>query len=233
MKKETMVAWINEGNLSIPQGLFRYYTQIGLNEEECMVLLQVNAFIEQGNPFPTPEQLSARMTLSAQTCTTLLRSLVKKGAITINEHEDIESHLYSESYSLDPLWEKLLELYGAEKEAKGTTQSDENLYTTFEKEFGRPLSPIECESLAMWIDQDGYEPLLIKAALRESVISGKLNFRYIDRILFEWNKNGVKTVEQAKTYGQKFRRYQQQPRSGEENKKRKKSSFPFYNWLEK
>lgn len=35
------------------------------------------------------------------------------------------------------------------------------------------------------------------------------NFRYIDRILFEWKKNGIKTVDQAQNQGRKFRANQQ------------------------
>lgn len=61
----------------------------------------------------------------------------------------------------------------------------------------------------MWEDQDQHHPNLIQAALREAVMSGKLNFRYIDRILFEWKKNGIKTVDQAQNQGQKFRANQQ------------------------
>ena len=57
--------------------------------------------------------------------------------------------------------------------------------------------------------QDQHHPNLIQAALREAVMSGKLNFRYIDRILFEWKKNGIKTVDQAQNQGQKFRANQQ------------------------
>ncbi|GAA3327383.1 hypothetical protein GCM10020331_067100 [Ectobacillus funiculus] len=56
----------------------------------------------------------------------------------------------------------------------------------------------------MWQDQDHHTPVIIQTALREAVLSGKLNFRYIDRILFEWKKKtGSKTVEQAQQYGQK------------------------------
>ncbi len=56
----------------------------------------------------------------------------------------------------------------------------------------------------MWMDQDEHDPTIIKAALREAVLSGKLNFRYIDRILFEWKKNGIKTIEQAQQHAKSF-----------------------------
>ncbi len=109
-----------------------------------------------------------------------------------------------------------------QKEEELTTMfvNENNLYTIFEQEFGRPLSPLECETLAMWIDQDEHDASIIKAALREAVISGKLNFRYIDRILFEWKKNNIQTVEQARQQGNKFRQYQ---RKQIPNKKAKSS----------
>ena len=44
----------------------------------------------------------------------------------------------------------------------------------------------------MWEDRDQHHPNLIQAALREAVMSGKLNFRYIDRILFEWKRMVLK-----------------------------------------
>ena len=70
-----------------------------------------------------------------------------------------------------------------------------------------------------------------KAALKEAVMSGKLNFRYIDRILFEWKKNGIKTIEQAKNQGRKFRQKQLQNRKTH-NEVQKPAAIPFYNWLE-
>jgi DNA replication protein len=105
-----------------------------------------------------------------------------------------------------------------------------DLYTCFEKEFGRPLSPFECETLGMWMDDDHHDPVIIKAGLKEAVMSGKLNFRYIDRILFEWKKNGINTIEQAKNQGRKFRQKQSlKPNVKDESQH---SSVPFYNWLE-
>ncbi len=40
-----------------------------------------------------------------------------------------------------------------EEEQKEIKQLQVNLYTVFEKEFGRPLSPFECETLRMWEDR--------------------------------------------------------------------------------
>ncbi|MBU8907288.1 DnaD domain-containing protein [Desertibacillus haloalkaliphilus] len=232
MSNKIMVQWMAAGHLSISKMLLQYYTKLGINEEELVLLLHVQAFIEDGHSFPTPHDISERMSLTEMECAEKLRLLVKKGYLDLLEQQD-DHQLLSESYSLEPLWEKLISMLRShEGEATDKKKQDEeiNLFQLFEKEFSRPLSPIECETLSMWLDQDQHEAILIKAALKEAVVSGKLNFRYIDRILFEWKKNGIRTVEQAKAYGEKFRKNQgkryQQPERVQPN------TFPTYNWLE-
>ncbi|MNI86948.1 DNA replication protein DnaD [compost metagenome] len=64
---------------------------------------------------------------------------------------------------------------------------------------------MELEMISGWLDQDRFPEDLILAALKEAVFAGKVHFRYIDRILLEWQRNRVLTVEQAKEHRQKFR----------------------------
>ncbi|HET7629298.1 MAG TPA: DnaD domain-containing protein [Bacillales bacterium] len=231
MKREKMIEWMTEGHFTIPKVLFNHYTDIGLNEEECMLLLQVHAFQAEGNRFPTPKQLAEGMTFSSEKCASLLRVLIKqKGVLSLKQHRDETNGVYSDSYSLEPLWEKLLSYYFEADQPAQATPQNEDVFTLFEKEFGRPMSPLECESISMWLDDDGHSPTIIKSALKEAVMAGKLNFRYIDRILLEWKKNGIRTPEQAKRYGENFRRTN---RNAPSNGSDKKEPFPFYNWLEK
>ncbi len=230
--KSNLLAWLEEGNITIPNLLFSEYGNLNLNETELVLLLNILTFIEKGNHFPTPEEISSRMTISISDCNELLRRMIQRGFLEITDGYSNEGIRY-EKYSVKPLWEKLVEQYlmNHHNEQKGMKKSEEtDLYTCFEHEFGRPLSPFECESLAMWMDDDHHDPVIIKAALRESVMSGKLNFRYIDRILFEWKKNGVKTVEQAKNHGLKFR--QKQAQKGNMRDVSHQPAVPFYNWLE-
>ncbi|MFD2445824.1 DnaD domain-containing protein [Bacillus sp. CGMCC 1.16607] len=230
MDKMNLIAWANEGSINIPSFLITHFKSLKLNESELVLILQVISFQNKGNDFPTPEELSNRMTSSADICANMLRSLVQKGFIEISDEYSSEGIRY-EKYSLEPLWEKVIEQFllirkSEDHVIKSTSESD--LYICFETEFGRPLSPFEIETLSMWLDDDRHDTIIIKAALREAVISGKLNFRYIDRILFEWKRNGIKTVEQAKSYGLKFR---QKPRQAV-NQKPSTNPVPIYNWLE-
>lgn len=208
--KEIFIQWMREGSVTVPYTLLNHYKQLGLNEEELVLLLHVYSFLEKGKEFPTPNEISAKMTVSPGHCADLLHKLVHRGFLAIKEGISEDGIRY-EKYTIEPLWAKLAEYYlrQAKAEKRLEKEKDEtDIYTVFEQEFGRPLSPMECETLALWLDDDGYEPAIIKAALKEAVISGKLSFRYIDRILIEWKKNGVKTVEQAENYGKRFRQYQ-------------------------
>ncbi len=230
LETDLLEKWLNEGSTAIPNLLLQYYKQIGINETECMLLIQIYSFNSKGIPFPTPNQLAERMTISDEDCMQFIRKLINKNVLHIKEHKDPLKKIYSESYSLAPLWKKLAEFVAAnKKEADSNKHEEESLYTLFENEFARPLSPIECETLAMWVDEDKHSSELVKAALKEAVLSGKLNFRYIDRILFEWKKNGIKTVQEAHAYSERFRR---QPQKQNLRKDTTSSEqYPFYNWL--
>ncbi|WP_139891746.1 MULTISPECIES: DnaD domain-containing protein [unclassified Bacillus (in: firmicutes)] len=220
--------WIKQANVVIPSYLLSSYKEMGLNEQEMMLLLHVENFSMNGNSFPTPAEISSVMNLTEMDCTNLLRKLVQHGFLDITEDEKPGY----ESYSIKPLFEKLA--YHYLKEAKQTDFEEkviksESLYTVFEKEFGRPLSPFEGETLTMWLDEDKHSPDLVKAALKEAVISGKLSFRYIDRILFDWKKHSIKTLEQAKAYSERFRSYtKKSPAKTVPVAK----ELPLYNWLE-
>ncbi len=230
MDKKFMLNLLMKGDVNIPALLIEHYHAIGLNEQECMMLIQVHSFIIKGDDFPTFDDLAQRMTLDETACADMLRRLIQHGFLSIVQKK--ENQIYSEAYSLLPLWDRLLS-YAYGKESKAAEEEGEKaLYTIFEREFGRPLSPIECESLAMWTDEDHHSPQLIKAALREAVVSGKLNFRYIDRILFDWKKNGIKTLAQAKEHGENIRRHQQLPRQRKENDTKKNPKMPAYDWLD-
>ncbi len=232
MEKEYFIDLFAVGSFAIPKLLLENYKKIGLNEEEFMFLLHIYSAIESGNLFPTPEQLAERMSCSKDRCMEILKYLIQRGYLEIKEKND--DGIVVEIFSIRPLWEKLYYFLYDQKKKKALQESELaeiNIYTLFEQEFGRPLSPMECETLKLWLDHDHYSPLLIKAALREAVMSGKLNFRYIDRILFEWQKKGIETIEQARDQGQKFRAHQR-IKMQTKPAKQESSSVPLYNWLE-
>lgn len=226
MKKSISFQDIITNQLQIPIKLLDEYTSLGLNEKEIMVILQILRFMHDNNEFPTPNDLTSHLTFDEKECANILRKLIQKNFLSIEQLKNEQDQL-SEVYSLNPLWEKLF----TKEEEKVNTQEDGTIFILFEQEFGRPLSPFEIEMINTWLDADELKPALIKAALRESVLMAKLNFKYIDRILRDWQKKGIHTVEQAREASKSFHQNQAQTQKQSDTSKKRDTSF-YYNWLD-
>lgn len=77
-------------------------------------------------------------------------------------------------------------------------ESKKDIFSIFESEFGRTLSNMDYEIINAWIDK-GFSEELIIAALKEATYNGVTSLRYIDKVLYEWNRKGIKTPEDVKT----------------------------------
>lgn len=224
--KSISIQQILLNQIQIPTKLLSTYKSFGLNEQDVMVILQIHRFSQEKNDFPTPAQIATHLTIDEENCATILRKLIQKGLLAIDELKNNQDQL-SEAYSLNPLWEKL---YSDDVPVEDDEQQlIGNIFILFEQEFGRPISPFEIETINTWLDVDEIAPELIKAGLRESVLMGKLNFTYIDRILRDWKKKGIRTVEQARESSRNFRDRQVQKQYTTTNKR---DTSIYYNWLE-
>ncbi|HBM3459840.1 TPA: DnaD domain-containing protein [Listeria innocua] len=236
MDHKMLGKWMAEGQVTLPQVLVKNYAAIGLNENELVLLLQIQSFAAEAEFFPSMEMLTDRTTLRLEDTIKTMDSLLKKGVVAIEQSKD-NSLMISEQYNLEPLWGKLVAFYEnieADNRQDLEVEQQTNLYSLFEVEFGRPLSPMEAEMLSAWVDQDRTSPDLIKEALKEAVISQKLNFRYIDRILLNWSKQGVKTTEDAKRVAEEFHQNGRTSQTINQSEVKKSAgSIPLYDWLEK
>ena len=79
----------------------------------------------------------------------------------------------------------------------------QELVRQFEIEFGRLLSPIEKQEIAAWLNIDHYNPEIVKLALREAILAQVDNFKYVDRILLNWQRHGLNTPDQIKNFLQR------------------------------
>lgn len=224
MTKYVSFQQIIKNQIHIPVQLLTSYVKLGLTETDMVVILQIHRFAIENNNFPTPYELSSDLSIDEKECANILRKLIQKDLLLIEQLKNNRNQL-TEAYSLNPLWEKLFEVEEVEEK-----HEDGTIFILFEQEFGRPLSPFEIETINTWLDHDEISASLIKAGLRESVLMGKLNFKYIDRILREWKKKGINTVEQARDASKSFHSATRNSSQQEQTKKRDTSFY--YNWLE-
>ena len=101
-----------------------------------------------------------------------------------------------EKIKLDPLYDRLAFSVKNEKET--------DIYSVFETELGRVLSSYEYELINKWLESGNSEET-VKEALKEAILNNVRSFKYIDKILYDWSKNGSKRkVKEEKSLEEMF-----------------------------
>lgn len=208
---EKVMDLIKNGNFTFPKILLFNYQELKINESQLILLIYLmNLKDTEFNPNNITKDLKMPLTdvltnIDVLTNLNLIKIDLRK--IDGVRHEFI---------NIDQLYEKLLYLViNEEKE-----EIPSNIFSTFETEFGRTLAPMEYEIINSWIDS-GYSEELIIAALKEAVYNGVFKLNYIDKILYEWDKKGIKSIQDIEKEKTKF-----------QSKKEEKKELYDYNWLE-
>lgn len=79
-----------------------------------------------------------------------------------------------------------------------------NIFSTIEKNFGRTIAPLECDVIKSWVDNNISEELIVYAT-QIAVCNNACSVKYIDRILEDWQRKKITTLEQAKKANEKFK----------------------------
>lgn len=174
-----------EKNYLINSNVLKGIKSLNLSIDELLLLIY---FINEEKALDLNKVKNA-LNFSEEDILNTYSSLITKGLIEVKVIK--ENGKVSESISLDILYDKLIMNSKEEKEI------NTDIYSKFESEFGRSLSPIEYETINRWLNL-GIDEGMILNALREAVINGVSNLRYIDKILYEWTKKGEKPKEEYK-----------------------------------
>jgi len=118
--------------------------------------------------------------------------LISKKLINVKAEKD-EFGKIKEKVLLDNYYN---EIRVQEKEVTKVNDT-EDIFSTFERSFGRTLSGVDCEIINAWMNK-GFSVDLIKAALKEAVYNGTTNINYIDKVLYEWDRKGIKTPNEIR-----------------------------------
>ena len=174
---EKLINYLKEKPIIIPRVLLTNYSKLNITAEELIVLIYL---MDKGNNIIYDINLFVKeLSFTKRKVIELVNNLVEKNIlnITINKNSDNVSEEY---LNLD-------------KELPSST-NNEDLFTIFEKEFGRTISPTEYEKINSWLNED-IDKTLIVEALKEAVYNSTTSLRYIETILYSWKKKGIKTKE--------------------------------------
>ena len=191
MKSSKLIDIFKNGHLVIPLFLFKYYKKLKLELNEFIFLMYIYGL---GNKISfNPNKFCDDLNLELMEMMTLVSNLTDKGFLKVEVVKN-EKGIMEEIIILDGFFDKL-NLLTIEEVVKEDKIDIENstIFELIEKEFGRTLSSMEYEIIKAWLEQ-GFSEDLIKEVLKEAVFSGVSNLRYMDTILYEWSKNGIKTA---------------------------------------
>lgn len=213
---EVVINTLKEQPIIIPKVLFQNYKKLNITEEELIILICI---INQGDKILyNPAYFTDEIGLDKYKVMQIVNDLAEKGIIEIKV-ENNKSGKKEEYIYLDFLYNKIFNLLiDLQLGSNKTINSD--IFTTFETELGRTISPMEVQIIKDWL-HDGITEELIKEALKEAIINNVRNLKYVDRILFNWRSKGFKTKADILKDKNNFR-------------KPTKKTEPIYdyNWLE-
>ena len=172
--------------LVIPRIIINNYKKLNITEEELIILIFI---IDYGVDLEyNPSIFVQELNIDKYKVLELINSLKEKNILTILIKKE-NKKVSSEYISLQPLYDKIMNIVMDNKEKQ--IEIDENIYSIFENELGRTLSPLEYEKIKEMVTSYGQE--LVVEALKEAVYNRANNLRYIETILSEWNKKGYKS----------------------------------------
>lgn len=214
MTKNEFMNLISSKNIVIPMYIYKILPKLDVDFETFFFLMYLYNLDER--IIFNPQKIADEFGITIKEVLLYVDTLSSKKLISfeiIKNDKNVSEEYLSLKYFYDKISLLLMD------EEKETTNYDNSIFDLIEKEFGRVLSPIEYEIIKAW-HENGISDELIKEALKEATFNGVSNLRYIDKILYEWQKKGFKNAKDVENNRKKF------------HKKNDKVEVFEYNWLE-
>ena len=180
---------LQDNPIVVPRILFNNYKKLNISEEELVIVMLV---ISLGNKIEyNPDIFVKELNMDRVKVMTLISNLMSKNIISL---EMVKNGRKTEEYiSLSLMYDKLLNIVKDIRD-DDSVKIDNSIFSIFENELGKLLSPMQVEKIKEWVKTYKSEELIVMA-LQEAVMNGVSHFNYIDTILNEWNKKGYKNKE--------------------------------------
>lgn len=190
MKSAKLIDIFKQGHIVIPLFMLQHYKELKLEIGEFLFLMYL---YNLGNKFIfDPSKFASDLNLDIKDVMNYIGTLSDKHFIRVEVMKN-DKGLMEEMVLMDDFYSKL-SLITMDEINNVSSADSSNIYEVIEKEFGRTLSPMEYEIIRAWLDNDMSEEL-IQEAIKEATYNGVSNLRYIDKILYEWSKLGIKTAK--------------------------------------
>lgn len=196
-----------------------YEKKLSLNEFLVLIYLENNF----SDNFEI-ELISSSLGISVNDAMEAFNSLTLKGLVSLDSVKGADRR-FNEVVNLNNVYDYALE----ELDNETKKEQKEDIFKVFERELGRTISSMELELINGWLVSGTSEEMIL-GALREAVYNGVSNFRYIDKIIYEWEKKGFKTMEDVNNHLKN--RYQGKDKTQMKVNLKKEQDILDYDWLD-
>ena len=194
MKEERLQSFLKQKEIHIPLFWFQNYEKLKISLEELIFLMYLK---EKGETFLfNPQEMKEELGLDLPKIMEFISSLEEKKLLRVETYKN-DKKIVEERVNLSNFYQKYQSLFLEDMMEKEEVV-DHNLFEQVEKEFGRTLSPSEIEFMKAWMQN--FKEEIILEAVKEASLNGVSSIRYIDRILYEWDKQGIKKKEDVEHY---------------------------------
>ena len=201
---------LGEKRFTVSTHLIKVAISLNLSLTEFLLLMY---FEDATDKTFDVDKISNILSLDEKSILSAFNKLLNLNLIKMETSKD-NANRHCEIISLVPMYKSLVE----QKNALEQEEVKQNIFEVLEKELNRSISPIEYEIINAWLEKGTSEEMIL-GAVKEAVYNGVSSLRYIEKIIYEWNKKGYKNMNDVK--------------KGLENRTNKKNKELFdYNWLD-
>lgn len=191
-----------KGHLVLPANLLLSYKQLFSSANDFLVwqffYLQNTTKYDDLPPNQVAEALGWTVEAVNQSITNLLtQELMAIRSISLN---GLEETIFDTSLALEKLDQLNQTSVKSTSQSAKKVSSKPNLQESLPSlladfdQAGWALTSFELEDIQKWLQEEGLSPDLIREALRESVYSGTRNWRYLSKILLNWQREGIHSL---------------------------------------
>ena len=195
MKQKQLVSLLESKNIVVPLLFFKEYKKLNISLEEFMFLMYLK---DKGDTFTfDPKKISEELGMSMKDILSFISSLTDKKLLLINTFKN-EKGIVEEKIDISLFYEKVASIICDDVVLENKEEVDSSIFSSIEKEFGRTLNSSEIEFIKAWAST--FDTGVIIEAVKEAVLNGVSSIRYIDKILYEWDKKGIKTSNDVRHF---------------------------------
>ncbi len=176
------------GNIIIPLYLLKNRDKFKLDLDQFVFLMYLYNLGDKA--VFNPSKISEDLNMSLKEVMNYISLLTEKKCIRVAVEKN-EKNILEDRIDLSDFYQRA-SLVMINNINENSDSSNSSIFSFIEKEFGRTLSPVESEIIKSWLENGNSEEI-VEEAVKEATFNGVSNLRYIDKILYEWEKKGIKT----------------------------------------